>query len=126
MKLGFPLLPPGIHKIAMGTFTRNAGGSQSVTGVGFCPKIVIFLAKSTGGTYQIASWGFDTGANRYSLRFIGSSVSALLSPYESAFMAIDPSNYLCGHITSMDADGFTIAWELVGAVTGDVIWLAMR
>jgi len=126
MKLGFPLLPPGISKIKIGEFTRNAAGNQAITGVGFAPKVVLFFAYATGGTNQIGSWGFDNGASPSCLWMGGDSVDLTHYTNRSIFVRKTAVNILEGYIASMDSDGFTVTWALTGAVTAFGIYLAMR
>jgi len=118
----------GIANVKIGYFTRNAGGSQSVTGVGFKPKAVIFFAVSEGvaPSYLEASWGFDDGTVHHCTYNRGDAVSPLMLDTESVVAWDDDTSILVGHITSMDADGFTMAWTLTGARSVDVVYLAIK
>jgi len=126
MKLGFPLLPPGIAKIKIGNGTRLGGGSQAITGLGFKPKIVIFLGYTFGGVNRAESYGFDDGVTHHCMVGAGQNVDMGFNTTKSIDVEKDVSNYLLGYISSMDADGFTITWSLTGAVTGYFMYLAMR
>ena len=118
-------VPQGIRKTKMGSLTRSAAGTQAITGVGFKPKVVFFNARATGGTYQIASMGFDNGIGARCLRFEGNSVDIGYAATRSIYLLRDGDNYIQAYITSMDADGFTLEWALVGTVSAYVLYLAM-
>jgi len=125
MKLGFPLLPPGISKIAMGAASISAGGPDSTTGLGFTPKVLILIATGTGGVNQILSIGFSNKTTDRYRALIGDSVDAI-SGSGIAVVRKDASNYITAVVTSFDADGFTLTWTLVGVMTAGYTWLAMR
>ena len=116
----------GIKNVAIGHFTRNAAGSQSITGVGFTPKVVLFFAASTPGTYRVGSFGFDDGVNPRCIRQPGDSEANEGIDVNSISCSLDFENSIGGHITSMDADGFTITWELEGTIEAWVTYLAME
>jgi len=126
MKIGYPNLPPGIAKVKIGTLTRNSAGAQAVTGVGFVPKVVIFFAQGSGGSYSIASMGLDNGVSPEAVVFVGNSQTTAHTEAYSIYVSQDLSNYIVAKITSLDADGFTLTWTLVGAMTAFVQYLAMR
>jgi len=126
MKISYPTQPPGIAKVAIGYGSRNAGGDQTISGLGFRPKIVLFISLATGGTNQVHSIGFDDAVTHYSISLMGNTVDAFRSLLQSLWLQKDISNYIGGHITAMTNDGFTINWGLTGAVTVDFIYLAMR
>ena len=117
---------PGIQNVALGWSTRNASGNQVISGLGFTPKIVFFLAYATGGTHQIMSIGVDDGTIAHCVLLSGHEVDAAHSGIDSILVWLDDSNNIAGSITSMDADGFTIGWVLAGAVTATFVYLAMK
>ena len=117
----------------VGSFTRDmslASGSQAVTGVGFKPRAVLFLAgqASPGGAGM--SIGFDNGSTK-AVAFDQDQISDdtyQLSTGSSIFEILTASNYYQGNISSLDADGFTISWTKTGSPTGTLTipYLAMR
>ena len=117
--------PTGIKNVSIGYISRNAAGTQSITGVGFKPKIVLFLAHGVGGTYQIASWGFDDAVNCVSTYLAGNSVDASRSSTYSIVAWKTNTAYIRGYISSMDSDGFTLSWALTGTMTAYAYYLAM-
>jgi len=126
MKLGYPVLPPGIAKIAIGTFSRGSAGAQAITGVGFVPKVVILLAAGCDAATEVFSNGVDNAASPR-CNFKGGAVATVYqSSVRSIVVQLDASNFIRGYITSMDADGFTVTWDLVGGATAYVVYLAMR
>jgi len=107
----------GIKNGSISRDTATATGTQAITGVGFKPSAVIFIAV-VPGTSEV-SIGFDNGTindciyNYYSTApgdWYGGAFSIFLSQ-------TDPINY-GGMISSLDADGFTISWTKTGAKTG--------
>jgi hypothetical protein len=108
--------------IKVGSFTRDistASGTQAVTGVGFAPRVVIFLAMlpSVVGGMNL---GFDTGASVFQLVDNGiiAADQYIQSAVNSILFQISGAAYYQGKITAMDADGFTITWTKTGAPTG--------
>lgn len=115
-------------RFKVGSFTRDiaiADGTQAITGVGFKPSAVIFLAGKSTTTFM--SVGFDdgtscgrifdyTGGNYYTdnVYSVGLFVSG----------GVDSN----AKIVSLDADGFTLTWLKEGAPTGIVTvnYLAFR
>lgn len=116
----------GIASVKIGSFTRNASGSHSVTGVGFQPKIVLFLATTIGGTHQILSIGWDDATTHHCIYAMGHQVDTARGTSNSISVFKDASNYIIGAISSMGADGFTISWTKVGTVEAVVTFLAMK
>lgn len=117
--------------IKIGTFTRDtslASGTQAITGVGFKPSHVIFLA-NTFNTPE-ASVGFDSGTIAYELDSYGAVVAGnwLIHSFGSIFLLQGDSIFYSGRISSFDTDGFTITWTKTGAKTGTgtIAYLACR
>lgn len=103
---------------ATGSFTRDvstATGSQSVTGVGFTPRVVHFLMGSNGK--QTSTGIAVSGASRCVYQDAGSSVfnaSGTVCIYWENGGGV---NYQ-GSVSSLDADGFTVSWTKNGSPTG--------
>jgi hypothetical protein len=124
--------PPIFEKLAlrdtgigMNTFTRTTGGSHSVTGVGFEPSIVIFLAVDSTGANQNWSIGYDAqNAARAIYRGTnGTVVESILTA--STYILRDGGNNIYASISSMDSDGFTISFTLTGTCSVRLIYLAL-
>jgi len=126
MKVGYPHLPPGIAKQKIGNFQGAGAGAQAITGVGFVPKIVQFFAKDNNLANDAHSHGFDNGSTRHCVFKRGSAAVVDMDTTRSIVLYRSDLNIIRGYISSMDADGFTITWDLTGAVVVDVIYLAMR
>ena len=114
----------------VGTFTKNmadASGCQSYTGVGFKPAAVIFFAGVNGadgdskGIDDATTSGYaaDDYADVPGGQAAGTGSSIVIVPAAGKSYA--------GHITSMDADGYTIAWTRTSTPTGiiSVVYLAI-
>jgi hypothetical protein len=114
----------------IGSFTINtatATGTQSVTGVGFAPTVLIFIAcQDASDEYSI---GWDDATNKGSIAYDGTdwniSTSYSINDLESAAGA---GAYYQGVVNSMDSDGFTVGWTRTGAPTGTltVLYLALK
>lgn len=101
---------------------------QSITGVGFKPKVVFFFSFGVGGTYQMASHGFDAGgeAGVSCVVFRGNKVDIMGAPADSIYIQQDSGIFISGHISSMDDDGFTIRWYVSGVINGTIYYIAMK
>ena len=116
-------------RFAVGSFTRDtslASGTQAVTGLGFTPKAIIFLANESGTAEM--SWGLDNGTavvvlDEKSTAGLYSNTTA----YSIFVEQTDGVQYL-GKVDSFDSGGFTITWTRVGAPTGTltVFYMAYR
>lgn len=122
--------PVGGAKYKVGLTTRDvslASGSQAVTGVGFKPKCIDFIVNINGTV--AASWGFDDGTTAEGmLTNNGGTAGQFSSSTSSIFIVVSAGNTYTGKISSLDADGFTIAWTKSGSPTGtaQVIYKAYR
>lgn len=124
----------GLRGISMkaGSFTRDmtaASGSAAVTGVGFKPRAVIFLAGDPSSAADNASVGIDDGASPGSLANLNSiSAGKWFVPASSIYLFQGASTSQVGSISSMDDDGFTVSWTKTGSPTGTMTirYLAIR
>lgn len=124
----------GLHapSFKIGNFTRDmttGTGTQAVTGVGFKPRAVVFLA-SEGSTAQV-SIGFDlAGSSRGSVynNHVASADTWNRSGTSYSIFASQLGASHAGGVTSLDADGFTVSWVKTGSSTGTLTidYLAMR
>jgi len=126
MKVGYPNIPPGISKLYIGSLLRGTAGAQAITGVGFVPKVVLFFGMENTLTIDAHSHGFDTKSQQACNFKRGGVTIVDQDTTRSIVVYKDAANIIRGYITSMDADGFTITWDLTGGVTASVIYLAMR
>lgn len=118
--------------IKIGSFTIDTAtlsGSQSITGVGFKPSNVIFLA-SISLTAQM-SIGFDNGVNAYSIYQDATAGADRVDRTVNRSIRLEQvsgSIYYLGYISSLDSDGFTITWTKGGAKTGTatIFYIAFR
>lgn len=114
----------------VGSFTRDvstASGSQAVTGVGFKPRAVIFLASLpsvTGGMSVGVDDDTTAGANRATTTAGQFDTATSFSIH----IAHSGGNLYQGVISSLDSDGFTISWTKTGTPTGTatINYLALR
>ncbi len=113
------------------SFTRDqatASGTQAITGVGFTPKMVVFMSTLDGTVY--ATWGFDNASGAASMfaNNAGTADNYGKDTAKSITLAQTGSNFNQANITSMDADGFTLTWTKTGSPTGTatIIYLAIK
>lgn len=111
----------------LGSFTYNlstASGSLPVTGVGFRPKVVIL-----GGAVSGASpWtlGAADASGGASMGFIGTAMQ--MQTTLPIVLYANGSDYQTGILSSMDSDGFTLAFTKNNSPTGTatVFYVAIR
>lgn len=126
VQVGFPFKITGITNVFIGASSRAAAGDQSITGVGFVPKVVIFFSRGTGGTNQVYSSGFSDGSVHRCVFFAGHTVDLGQSASYCIVTQLDAGNAIQASIKSLDADGFTLTWVLSGVVTSQFTYLAMK
>lgn len=110
------------------TFTRDvslAGSAQSVTGAGFKPRVVLFLA-NVNGTSAMSVGAYD-GTNSYCVfdDSVDAAGSYAISTTKAAFLATagGSSGQMVG--TTLDADGFTVTWGKAGVAAGTATMFAL-
>ncbi len=114
---------PGIK---IGNGARSSSGNQVITGVGFKPGIVIFLA-SVDLSQIAASQGFDNGTTHYCVWTLSSATGwgGDVDLAKSLWIQREVNHHLKGYISAMSTDGFTITWALTGTVSGAFVYLAL-
>ncbi len=112
--------------VKIGSFTIDGNGTPAITGVGFRPSVVIFFCAIEAGGILQASWGFDDAINHYCIYRGSASGDFRQDLSDSIILYENAPNNQRGHITSMDADGFTLTHTEAGAVgVVRVIYLAL-
>lgn len=109
----------GGAKVKTGSFTRDmtlASGSQSITGVGFKPQVVIFVG-GVASTSQ-STIGFDDASTHASNYYDLVNAAETADFTDSINVDTSAANYYSGHLSSLDSDGFTISWTKVNSPTG--------
>ena len=104
----------------IGTFTRDVSltADQAVTGLGFSPKFVVFIAGIDGN--EAVSFGMDNGTIHV-VSYNNHNASAEkfgLSTTDAIFLQTGAGEGNNGEIVTLDTDGFTIDWTKVGSPTG--------
>ena len=116
----------GTGTTKIGLFTRDttlASGTQSVTGIGFKPKTILFFA-SEDGTGE-ASFGFSnepiTGGATANLSVncrTATSPGTFNANAASILSWQSSSDYYQGSLAGINNDGFSISWVKTGSTTG--------
>ena len=109
----------GTLSVKAGSFTGSGStGNQSITGVGFQPKVVLFrynMATSTGSASDSVI-GFGVGISSGDRRTSGDysnnnvSTSSHAAWNQDTYVIYTPSGSSRADFVSMDSDGFTINW----------------
>lgn len=117
--------------LKIGTFqidTATATGTQAITGVGFKPTTLVFLA-GINGTGEV-SIGFDDGTSKYSIAnaYGVSAGTWSITPGASIFLSQSAGVSYGGYVSVLGADGFTVSWTKTGGKTGTagIYYLAIR
>lgn len=128
--LGAGILSAVSH-MDIGSFTRDtatASGNQSITGVGFLPTSIVFLAAVNGGSRM--SIGFDDNTLNFCVYDNHNDAANTWGANSSASIVLNSGGGLvyAGSIGSFDSDGFTVAWVRTGAPTGTgtIFYWALR
>lgn len=124
--------------VKTGSFTKSAStGAQSVVGVGFTPKVLIFWTNYKSTTDTLGNdanfaWGMTTGAaESYSTSFATQyGVATSNRSKRAAAKAITIIQYgesllAEADLTSFDADGFTLNWSTNSGGTQIIHYLAL-
>ena len=112
-----------LTRMKVGSFTRNtslANGNQAITGVGFSPKGIIFIANITQTS------GFSVGfADNSGGRMVCDTNNNTAGTYmynASYCLTVNTANnvYSSAYLDSMDSNGFTLTWVKEGSPSGTV------
>jgi len=117
----------GIVPYKIGSFTRDlttASGTQAITGVGFKPSIVLFMAGAASVNHGL---GMDDGTSHIMEGEVASTPYVLNSA-SIYFTDAGQANRQDAHITTLGTDGFTLTWAKNGSPAGTVTiyYLALR
>lgn len=111
--------------IGIGGFTRNSSGNQTITGLGFSPSVVFLIACDSTATNINWSIGWDNVANCGCLNYEGTTPNILRSLARSISIWRNAGNNIDGLLATLDADGFTITFTLVGVCSAAIFYLAL-
>jgi hypothetical protein len=116
----------------LGSFTRDtsiASGNQSISGVGFVPRLVIFLAAVNSQTGEM-SIGWSDGTLVQNVADNHNLVANTFFAGTNAAINMQGTAGVAAYVTAvgMDADGFTLSWLKAGAKAGTatIHYLAIR
>jgi hypothetical protein len=115
-----------------GSFTAsNSTGNQSITGVGFQPKVVLFRYNMQGSDASMgdSTIGFGVSVSSSDRRVAGDYSNTALSTSshaawnQSSYVIYTPGGGYRADFVSMDSDGFTINWATASQMV--VTYLAL-
>jgi hypothetical protein len=105
---------------------------QPITGVGFTPRFIIFIAGISDSSSTMVSIGLDKSGSPYVLANDGAATDDqwVLKPSVSInFRENAGTTQLEGVVSSFDADGFSVNWTESGTMTdgtGTITYIAFR
>ena len=107
---------------AAGTFSRTVAegsGAQAITGLGFQPTVIHFIAKSAtaGAAHGPISWGYAerTGSTDFCMYLQGDDATQMYQDATaSIFVKTAANNQYSAAVTAYGSDGFTVQWTLGG------------
>jgi hypothetical protein len=105
----------------------TASGTQVISGLGFQPSLLFFVASRTASS--AISFGTDNGTTHYvTANPIAGSANYALTPNYSIYYDDFTGGTCSGKITALGADGFTLTWARSGSITGtaNIMYLAFR
>lgn len=130
-KITFANLLTAVTGTYVGSFTRDvslSGSTQAITGVGFTPSAILFIANV--GTTGAMSLGFASGTTNAVLydNAANSAGTYNNNGTNCILLLTAASQAATAGVTSMDADGFTVTWGKSGSPTGTatVRYLALQ
>ncbi|HWO56524.1 MAG TPA: hypothetical protein VNN55_03045 [bacterium] len=112
-------------------------GNQTITGVGFQPKVVLFLAipATADGSVATAAQGFGVGVSSTNRRssaaasrdnVASSDTAAGIDNSKCIYLMDYAATILCAaDLVSMDSDGFTLNWTTANGTQYVVLYLAL-
>lgn len=114
-----PLGSTGESKIISFTYNlTTASGTQTITGVGFTPSLVIFLGLLENSTTAVCM-GFDNGTTHYPIYGNAGPVWFVSNAGTISIVLITSAgNQQVAAISSFNSDGFVLTWTKTGSPTG--------
>ncbi len=110
-----------LKSVFVGTATRDisvASGTQAITGVGFTPRAIIFIAAINASDDM--SIGITDGTTHKDIYCPTAGAGATYAIGASMCLQVDdtPTDKYTGVVSSFDSDGFTITWTKSDTPTG--------
>ncbi len=115
-----PIVIPLTFKVKVGSFTRDtslASGNQVVTGVGFKPSAVILEANILATSQGSIGYGVP-GSNACIANFHADAANTWNNDTYAIELVQGGGAYYLGIVYTLNVDGFTIEWFLIGAKVG--------
>ena len=107
----------------------EASGTTAITGVGFTPTSITFLASyAEGAGGHSCGTSDDSGQDGAWLSYGITPTYSHSATVYSILLTADGSSYQYGNVSSYDSDGFTINWAKGGSptATGQVWYNAIK
>ncbi len=121
-----PTITGSNYKVVSFTYdVSTATGSQSITGVGFTPIGVDFIAAfSSGGNTAAMSWGSSDGTTNTSWFNSTGAFAAGLSGTAAIVAIASGGNDARASVSAFTSDGATLGWTKTGTPTGTITVIA--
>lgn len=112
-----PAFVAGILKatgVVVGNSSRSTSGSQVISGIGFQPSAIIFLASDNNQTNQNWAVGFDEPGTHMSLINYDGNTRTHIYVAACILISTSPGNELSVTNVTYGSDGFTLTWASNG------------
>jgi len=116
---------PRILSAKVGYGTRNSGGSQSITGIGFKPSALIMMGVNSISTVELTI-GYCDGISQSLVQLYSGGTKVNLNNTVIVSMYVDSLNNIKALFDSFDNDGFTLTWTKTGTVSISYNYLCLR
>lgn len=100
----------------------SSTGNQSITGIGFQPKVAIVFATTDKGN----SWGFGADGSSFDRSIYNEYDSWVSNDSTNLINAQSSSGTYSATINSYDSDGITLNWNAVGTGGADYTILFLK
>lgn len=117
--------------VKVGNFAaKTTNGSQAITGVGFQPKLLIFVVQNRttdGDDASSGKLGFGIGVTSSSRVALGVADAARRHDNGSCLVLVNGAGtvILAADLTSMDSDGFTLNWTTTSGAAPIMLYIAV-
>ena len=108
----------------VGLFSGSVSGDIVITGVGFRPVSVDFMARDNLAANKNASWGWDNGVYSYCMKYEANGVNISMGVDYSIHIYSGAGQFVRGLITAMGNDGFTVTITQAGIIDSRILYKA--
>jgi len=111
--------------MATGSYSYGATGDEVVSGLGFKPGLVIFVARDDSVPGPGYSIGFDDGTVKMAVGAANDDSDVTIGVTASMRFERTAGNTLISSISAIGADGFTVSHVVSGTCVALICWFAI-